>query len=55
MKKCCGNCRQYERKTESTGDMCSAWGNPTKPDRFACDFWMEKQTQKHRKNHDSIL
>ncbi|WP_232733537.1 hypothetical protein [Vibrio sp. HA2012] len=40
MKKCCGNCRQFERNSGKPVDMCSAWGNPTKADREACHFWM---------------
>ncbi|WP_181388371.1 hypothetical protein [Vibrio albus] len=40
MKKCCGNCRQFERQPGKATDLCGAWGHPTKADREACDFWM---------------
>jgi hypothetical protein len=40
MKKCCGNCKQFERQSGQTYDLCGAWGNPTHADRVNCDFWM---------------
>jgi len=54
MKKCCGNCRQFERNSGKATDLCGAWGHPTKADRQACDFWMmmvkQGKTVKTRKN-----
>jgi hypothetical protein len=48
MKKCCGNCKQFERQSGQTYDLCGAWGNPTHADRASCDFWMMKSTRQDK-------
>jgi hypothetical protein len=58
MKKCCGNCKQFERQSGQTYDLCGAWGNPTHADRVNCDFWMmiptrnEKQALRDEQQHN---